>query len=49
MTQLMWGDAEWLTAGPGQGGRCGGGAQALTDPPGAEPRAVLGEQEAGGA
>jgi hypothetical protein len=48
MTQLVRGHVERLPAGPGQPRRCGGGAQALADPPGAEPPAVLGEQEAGG-
>ena len=47
VTQLVRGHVERLPAGPGQGGRGGGGAQALADPPGAEPPAVLGEQEVG--
>jgi hypothetical protein len=48
MTQLVGGHVERLPAGSSQPGRCGGGAQALADPPGAEPPAVLGEQEIGG-
>ena len=47
-TQLVRGYVEWPPARPGQPGRRGGSAQALADPPGAEPSAVLGEQEVGG-
>ena len=48
VAQLMGGHVERLPAGSGQPGRCGGSAQALADPPGAEPPATPGEQEVGG-
>jgi hypothetical protein len=48
MTELARGHVERQAAGSGQGGRCGGGAQALADPPGAKPSAMLGDQEVGG-